>query len=110
MNITEIIGRVFGVLMNACYQLLNNHVFAILLFTAITKIILLPISMWTQKNGITMRDQIGRTLDLDKVNTAAEAVADLFENQAAYSDRIVAFMNKYISILVTARPLVVSTF
>ena len=45
---------------------------------------------------ITMRDHIGRTLDLDKVDTAAEAVADLFENQAAYSDRIVAFMNKYI--------------
>ena len=54
MNITEIIGIPLGILMSWCYKLLHNYGFAIVLFTLLTKIILLPISMWTQKNGIIM--------------------------------------------------------
>lgn len=43
-----------GWIMDWCYNLLGNYGWAIVLFTFITKIILLPLSMWTYFNGITM--------------------------------------------------------
>ena len=39
-------------LINACYMLCHNYWVAILLFTLLTKIILLPLSVWVQKNSI----------------------------------------------------------
>ena len=40
--------------MNVCYQLCKNYGAAILLFTLISKIVLLPVSVWVQKNSIKM--------------------------------------------------------
>ncbi len=40
--------------MEWCYGLLGNYGWAIVLFTFITKIILLPLSLWTYFQGITM--------------------------------------------------------
>lgn len=43
-----------GWIMNWCYDLCGNYFWAIVLFTFITKIILLPLSLWTYFKGITM--------------------------------------------------------
>ena len=37
-----------------CYNLFNNYGLAIILFTLISKIVLLPLSIWVQKNSIKM--------------------------------------------------------
>ena len=39
-------------LINLCYGFCNNYWVAILLFTFLTKVILLPLSVWVQKNSI----------------------------------------------------------
>ena len=43
-----------GYLMKWCWQLVSNYGVAIILFTLLTKIVLLPISIWIQKNSILM--------------------------------------------------------
>lgn len=43
-----------GYLMKWCYQLIGNYGVAIILFTLATKVVLLPISIWIQKNSILM--------------------------------------------------------
>lgn len=45
-------------LINGCYALCHNYWLAILVFTFLTKVILLPLSVWVQKNSIkTVRMQ-----------------------------------------------------
>lgn len=48
------IGTFFGVIMLKSYQLTGNYGIAIILFTLVTKIILMPISVLVQKNSIKM--------------------------------------------------------
>lgn len=43
-----------GYLMKWCYWLVKNYGVAIILFTLLTKIVLMPISVWIQKNSIRM--------------------------------------------------------
>lgn len=43
-----------GLLMKGCWLLVKNYGLAILLFTLATKIVLLPVSIWIQKNSIQM--------------------------------------------------------
>ncbi|MBQ3048259.1 MAG: membrane protein insertase YidC [Clostridia bacterium] len=43
-----------GYLMKWCWQLVSNYGVAIILFTLLTKIVLLPVSIWIQKNSILM--------------------------------------------------------
>ena len=43
-----------GLLMKGCWMLVKDYGLAILLFTLATKIVLLPISIWIQKNSIQM--------------------------------------------------------
>jgi len=43
-----------GILMKWCYMLVSNYGLAILLFTLATKVILMPLSVWIQKNSIVM--------------------------------------------------------
>ena len=43
-----------GWIMKICYQMVGNFGWAIILFTLASKIILLPISIWVQKNSIKM--------------------------------------------------------
>lgn len=54
--IMQIIGDLFGWIMYGCYQIMHNHYYGltIILFTLLTKIILLPISIMVQKNSIKM--------------------------------------------------------
>ena len=48
------IASVLQLIVQPCYQLTGNWWIAILLFTLITKIVLLPMSLWCQKNAIVM--------------------------------------------------------
>ena len=48
--LTGLLGRV----MTFCYSLLNDYGFSIILFTLITKAVLFPLSIVTQKNSIKM--------------------------------------------------------
>ena len=46
--------KILGYIMTFCYSIFNNYGVAIILFTFLSKIILLPISIWVQKNSIKM--------------------------------------------------------
>ena len=52
------LGYCLGKVMNFCYDLVGNYGVAIILFTLISKIVLLPISIWVQKNSIKNYDII----------------------------------------------------
>lgn len=43
-----------GVLMKWCWQIVGNYGLAIVLFTLLTKLVLLPVSVWIHKNSILM--------------------------------------------------------
>ena len=49
-----ILVDILGFIMNFCYKIFKNYGIAIILFTLISKIILLPLSIWVQKNLIKM--------------------------------------------------------
>lgn len=46
------LGSILGEVMYWCYALVQNYGLAIILFTLLTKIVLLPFSIWLHKNGI----------------------------------------------------------
>ena len=50
----EMLSKGLGYVMNFCYNLLHDYGMAIILFTLISKIVLLPVSIWVQKNSIKM--------------------------------------------------------
>ena len=50
MFLIDILGKI----MQFCYNIFNNYGIAIILFTLFSKIVLLPISTWIQKNSIKM--------------------------------------------------------
>ncbi|MBE6846131.1 MAG: membrane protein insertase YidC [Ruminococcus sp.] len=50
----EFLAKNLGYILKICYELCNNYLFALVLFTLITKIILIPVSIWVQKNGIKL--------------------------------------------------------
>lgn len=52
--IIEAIGNILGRVMYLCYEVTHNYGFTIILFTLVTKIILLPVSVMVQKNSIKM--------------------------------------------------------
>ena len=50
----EALASVLNLIMQPCYQLTGNWWVSIFLFTVICKIILMPLSLWCQKNSIVM--------------------------------------------------------
>ncbi|MBR2068051.1 MAG: membrane protein insertase YidC [Solobacterium sp.] len=50
----ELLGKILGAVMTFCYSLSKNYGLAIILFTLFSKIVLLPVSIWVQKNSIKM--------------------------------------------------------
>ncbi len=75
-----------GVLMKWCWQLVGNYGLAIVLFTLVTKIVLLPFSIWIHKNSISMV-KIQPAINFLKVNhygdmdTFADEQAKLFKKE-----------------------------
>lgn len=53
-DIIGLIGDVLGWLMYFCYHILPDYFISIIIFTFGTKIVLLPVSLWVQKNSIKM--------------------------------------------------------
>ncbi len=50
--ITQLLAVPLGALISLCYDFLHNYCLAILLFTVLTRVILLPVNIWVQKNSI----------------------------------------------------------
>lgn len=50
----DILYNFLSWIMNSCYNLCHNYGWSIVLFTFISKIVLLPVSLWTYMNSITM--------------------------------------------------------
>lgn len=62
-TIISTIGAALGFIMGLCYSVVKNYGLAIILFTLISKVILLPVSLWTHRNGlkiIRMQPEINR--------------------------------------------------
>ena len=62
-TVVSAIGSVFGAIMGFCYSLAGNYGLAIILFTVFTKIVLLPVSLWTHRNSlkvVKMQPEINR--------------------------------------------------
>ena len=53
-TLTGWIALPLGFVMEWCYGFIRNYGLAIIVFTLLTKIILLPLSVWVQKNSIKM--------------------------------------------------------
>ena len=85
-TIISTIGTVFGAIMGLCYTLVKNYGLSILLFTVVTKVILLPINIWTHRNGlkvVKMQPEINRLRvkyygDKDAI---AEGQAELYKRE-----------------------------
>ena len=50
----DALGNAFGYVMYGCYKIIGDYGWAIVVFTLLTKIIMLPISVMVQKNSIKM--------------------------------------------------------
>lgn len=50
----EYLAYPFGYIMRLCYNLLSNYGLAIILFTLLTKVVMLPVSLWTHKNSVKL--------------------------------------------------------
>lgn len=53
-TLTQWIALPLGFIMEWCYSFVRDYGIAIIVFTLLTKIIILPISVWVQKNSIKM--------------------------------------------------------
>ena len=85
-TIITAIGTALGAIMRVCYQAVNNYGLAIVLFTLVSKVILLPVSIWVHKNGlkvVRMQPEINR-LNIkhfgDK-DAIAEGQAELYKRE-----------------------------
>ena len=79
----QLLSLPLGYIMYACYSFCQNYALAIILFTLLTKIILLPISIWVHRNGIKM---VSMMPELNRVKSRffgdGDRIAD--ETQALY--------------------------
>lgn len=64
MDITELIGIPLAALLRLCHSALGSYGLAIVLFTVLTKVILLPVSAWVQRNSIAL---VALTPELDRM-------------------------------------------
>lgn len=50
----DILGQLFSTAIQFCYQFSGNYIAAIIIFTLFTKIVLLPLSLWSHWNSLKM--------------------------------------------------------
>lgn len=53
-TVINFLGEILGYIMSFCYRLLGDYSVTLVVFTFITKIILLPVSIWVQKNSVKL--------------------------------------------------------
>ena len=61
--IISAIGTALGAIMGLCYSVVRNYGWSIVIFTLISKVILLPVSIWVHRNGlkvVRMQPEINR--------------------------------------------------
>ena len=81
----EVLYRALTWVMTLCYGLCRNYGLAILLFTLLSKIVLLPISVWLQKNSIKM---VKMQPEINRLKVAHFGVPDaIAEGQSAIFKR-----------------------
>ncbi len=84
--IENLLSVPLGWLMYFCYQLVPKYAMAIIIFTIATKIILLPISIWLQKNSVKI---VAITPELNRIkakyygdsDTIAEETSKLYKRE-----------------------------
>lgn len=81
--LTNVIGLPLTVLLRACCKLLESYSPAIVLFTLLTKIILFPVSLWTNRNSLRMVSLMPE-LNRLKVKYYGDKDAVAEETQALY--------------------------
>lgn len=73
----SIISTPLAALMEFCYRIIGNYALAIIFFTLLTKVVLLPISAWVHRNGIKM---VAMTPELNRIKIEhfgdGDAIAD----------------------------------
>lgn len=77
------IQRPLAGLLGVCYSLVGGYVASIVCFTLLTKIILFPVSLWTQRNGIKMVE-LTPELNALKIKYYGDKDAIAEETQALY--------------------------
>ena len=83
-SIINLISGAFGFIMKYCYIIVGQYGLSIVLFTALTKLILFPISLITQKNSIKMaqmRPELDalKTKYIDDKDRYADEQLDLYK-------------------------------
>ncbi len=80
--LTDILGRLFSI---SYHMSFSNYLLSIIVFTLLTKIVLLPVSIWTQKNGIKMV-RMQPQINMIKVNFFGDKDAIADETSALYKE------------------------
>lgn len=86
MQKMNLLGEIFGALITVCYNLLGSYSLAIILFTVLTKVILFPVSLWTQHNSIKMV-MLMPELNALKINYYGDKDTIAEETQKLYKQR-----------------------
>ncbi len=84
--IINFLSWILGYVMRGCYSLIGNYGLSIILFTLLTKVILFPLSIITQKNSIKM---VNLQPKLDELKIK------YIDNKDKYTDEQVALYKKY---------------
>ena len=51
---TDMLGYIFSTAIQFCYRISGSYVLAIIIFTLFTKVVLLPLSLWSHANSLKM--------------------------------------------------------
>ena len=78
--------NILSSLIALCYRFLGSYAAAIILFTALTKVILFPIALWTHRNGIRMVELTPELNEL-KIRHFGDQDTIAEETQALYKRR-----------------------
>ncbi|MBR1765123.1 MAG: membrane protein insertase YidC [Ruminococcus sp.] len=85
-HIITFLSEILGYVMRACYSLIGNYGLSIILFTLLTKVLLFPLSIMTQKNSIKM---VNLQPKLDELKIK------YIDDKDKYTDEQVALYKKY---------------
>lgn len=66
ISLTKIIATPLTVLMQKCYELLDDYILAIIVFTLLSKILLMPVALWMHRSSITMLEMMP---ELNRIKT-----------------------------------------
>lgn len=103
MNVLNIIiGTPLGLILWLCVKLLDNYGLAILLFTLLTKVILLPVSVWVHKNSIKMiqiQPEVNRL-----------AAAHIYDKDKFYEEQAKVYKREKYNVFLSFIPLILQVF